>query len=43
MSQANVEIYRRISAAFDAREVPEALLAPAFRMENIVTAVSDKT
>jgi ketosteroid isomerase-like protein len=43
MSQANVEVYRRISAAFDAREVPEALLAPEFRMENIVTAVSDKT
>jgi ketosteroid isomerase-like protein len=43
MSQANVEIYRRLSAALDAREVPEALLAPEFRMENIVTAVSDKT
>lgn len=43
MSQENVEIYRRITAAFDAREVPEALLAPEFRMENIVTAVSDKT
>ena len=43
MSQENVEIYRRITAALDAREVPEALLAPEFRMENIVTAVSDKT
>jgi ketosteroid isomerase-like protein len=42
MSQENVEVYRRISAAFDAREVPEPLLAPEFRMENIVTAVSDK-
>src|SRR5439155_409475 len=29
--------------ALDAREVPETLLAPGFRMENIVTAISDKT
>jgi hypothetical protein len=33
MSQQNVEVYRRISAAFDAREVPDALVAPEFRMD----------
>jgi ketosteroid isomerase-like protein len=27
----------------DAREVPEALLGPNFRLENVVTAVTDRT
>ena len=43
MSQENVERYRRSIAALDAREVPEDLLAPEFRMENVVNAVTDKT
>ncbi len=44
MSQENVEIYRRVVEAFNTSDgVPEALLAPDFRIENIVTAVTDKT
>ena len=43
MSQENVEVAMRFAEALDAREVPETLLAPGFRMENIVTAISDKT
>jgi hypothetical protein len=44
VSQENVEIYRRIVEAFNTSDgVPDALLAPDFRIENIVTAVTDKT
>ena len=43
MSRENVEVLRRITAAINAREVPEDLLAPDFRMENVSTAVTDRT
>ncbi len=43
MSQENVEILLRAVAAINAREVPEHLLAPDFRIENVSTAVTDKT
>jgi ketosteroid isomerase-like protein len=42
MSRENVEILRRIVAAINAREVPEGLLAPDFRTENVSTAVTDR-
>ena len=38
MSQRNIDLHRRLAAAINAREVPEELLAPGFRMENHVTA-----
>jgi ketosteroid isomerase-like protein len=40
---ANVDLVRSICAAINEREVPKDLLAPDLRMENVVTAVSDKT
>jgi ketosteroid isomerase-like protein len=43
MSQRNVEIALRYTAAINAREVPEELLAPDFQMDNVTTAVTDKT
>jgi ketosteroid isomerase-like protein len=43
MSQENVELYRRCVAALDARQAPEGLIDPDIRLENIVTAVTDKT
>lgn len=43
MSQENVELFLRGAEAINARDVPGALLAPDFRIENIITAVSDKT
>ena len=43
MSQRNVEIALRYTAAINAREVPEELLAPDFQMENVSTAVTDRT
>ena len=43
MSQRNIDFWHRAAAAINAREVPEDLLAPELRMENLVTAVSDKT
>ena len=43
MSRENVEILRRVVAAINAREVPEDLLAPDFRIENVSTAVTDRS
>jgi hypothetical protein len=44
VSQEKVDLYRQVGVAINSPEgVPEALLAPQFRIENIVTAVSDKT
>jgi ketosteroid isomerase-like protein len=43
MSQENVEILLRAVAAINAREVPEDVLAPDFRIENVSTAVTDRT
>ena len=43
MSQQNVEIALQLTAAVNAREVPEDLLAPGFTMENVPTAVTDRT
>ncbi len=44
MIEANVERYRALSEAFnDPAGAPDALLAPEFRIENIVTAVTDRT
>jgi hypothetical protein len=44
MSEENVDLYRQFGEALNSREgVPEAFLAPEFRIENIVTAVTDKT
>jgi ketosteroid isomerase-like protein len=42
MSRENVEIALRYTAAINARKVPEELLAPEFRMENVTTAVTDR-
>ena len=41
MSEPNVDLHERVVAAIQAREVPEDLLAPLFRMENHVSAVTD--
>lgn len=43
MSQHNIELHCRGAEAANAREVPVDLLAPEFRMENRVTAVTDNT
>jgi len=43
MSQENIEIALRFAAAINAREVPEELLAPDVRLENVTTAVTDRT
>jgi|SRR5271156_1290392 len=43
MSHENVDLFLRVADAINAREVPDALIAPDFHIENIVTAVSDKT
>jgi ketosteroid isomerase-like protein len=43
MSQRNIDLHTRGAEAANAREVPEDLLAPEFRMENRVTAVTDNT
>ena len=43
MSRENVEIARRFTAAINAREVREGLFAPEFTMENVATAVTDRT
>lgn len=41
--QRNLEAHERAVAAVVAREVPEDMLAPGFRLENRVTAVTDYT
>jgi ketosteroid isomerase-like protein len=43
MSERNIDLHTRGAEAANAREVPEDLLAPEFRMENRVTAVTDNT
>jgi ketosteroid isomerase-like protein len=43
MAQRNIDLHSRGAEAANAREVPEDLLAPDFRMENRVTAVTDNT
>lgn len=43
MSQENIEIALRFTAAINAREVPDELLAPDVRLENVTTAVTDRT
>ncbi len=42
MSRENVEIAVRWTAAINARQVPEELLAPDVRLENVTTAVTDR-
>jgi ketosteroid isomerase-like protein len=43
MSRENIEIALRWIAAINARQVPEELLAPDVRLENVTTAVTDRT
>ena len=50
MSQENVELFRRLTAVAEVANVPEEaeslltpLLAPEYRVEAVVTAVTDKT
>ena len=43
MSQENIEIALRWMAAVNARQAPEDLLAPEFTIENVTTAVTDRT
>lgn len=43
MSQENLEIVQIFTAAINARQVPDELLAPDFRMDNVATAVTDRT
>lgn len=47
MLQENVELYERLMAALDTREMSDELademLEPGFRIENASTAVTDKT
>ena len=42
MSQENVDLVHRLAAALNAREVPE-FIAPEYRLENVNTAVTNKT
>jgi ketosteroid isomerase-like protein len=43
MPQENIEIANRWTAAINARQVPEELLAPDVLLENVTTAVTDRT
>ncbi len=43
MSQRNIDLHSRGAAAINAREVPEELLAPGFRMENGVATAIENT
>jgi ketosteroid isomerase-like protein len=43
MSQENVDLAYRFGAALNARQIPEGLLAADFVMENVATAVTDRT
>jgi len=43
MSQEKFEPCRRFAEAIEAREAPDGLLAPEFRIENVATAVTDQT
>jgi len=43
MSHPNVDLVRRGAEAINARKVPEGLITPDVRMENVSTAVTQKT
>lgn len=43
MSQRNIALHRLVAAAVNAREAPEAILAPDFCMENRASSVTDYT
>ena len=43
IAQRNIELHDRLVRATNAREVPAEMLAPGFRLENRVTAVTDNT
>jgi ketosteroid isomerase-like protein len=43
MHDANVDLALRFTAAVNERRAPEELLAPDFSMENVATAVTDRT
>jgi ketosteroid isomerase-like protein len=47
MSQENIELYERFMAVLDRRgmsdEMAEEVLAPKYRLENLDTAITDKT
>jgi ketosteroid isomerase-like protein len=43
MSQRCLDLHHLGVAAINAREIPEELLAPGFRLENTSTAVTDRT
>jgi hypothetical protein len=43
MSQENVDLVLDCAAAINARQVPSELVAPDLRLENVSTAVTDKT
>jgi ketosteroid isomerase-like protein len=42
MSQENINLLYRLADALNGREVPE-FIAPDYRLENVITAVTDKT
>ena len=42
MSQENINLLYRLADALNAREVPD-FIAPDYRLENVITAVTDKT
>ena len=42
MSQENIEVVRRLTEAIDSRVVPEDLLDPEIRLENVTTAVTNE-
>jgi ketosteroid isomerase-like protein len=42
MSQENIDLVYRLADALNAREVPD-FIAPDYRLENTITAVTDKT
>jgi len=43
MSSSNIAVHDRVVEAVNAREVPDDVLAPGFRMENRASAVTDYT
>ena len=43
VSHPNVDLVRRGAEAINAREVPQGLITPDVRMENVSTAVTEKT
>ena len=42
MSKENIEVVRRLTEAIDSRVVPEDLLDPGIRLENVTTAVTNE-